>query len=199
MCVSKERTSLLIPSEENFISNKEVSDILYVWILLNGDNIDGNITINQKPRGAYKELGINYRTFYRKIDKLLEYGYIEKDGEYKYKISSKKYKYKRYVYKDIIKELYDTKINNIIKVYIYLSSLYDTNQKKGIPTYFRYNTLAKVIGYYGGKNRDSRNEKKVGGIVKKLSDMKLISYTPQYTKVGEKYQTNFILDKIVTK
>ena len=97
--MSKERTSLLIPSEENFISNKEVSDILYVWILLNGDNIDGNITINQKPRGAYKELGINYRTFYRKIDKLLEYGYIEKDGEYKYKISSKKYKYKRYVYK----------------------------------------------------------------------------------------------------
>ena len=149
MCVSKERTSLLIPSEENFISNKEVSDILYVWILLNGDNIDGNITINQKPRGAYKELGINYRTFYRKIDKLLEYGYIEKDGEYKYKISSKKYKYKRYVYKDIIKELYDTKINNIIKVYIYLD-----RQKKG-------NKYGKKVDstYFVSRNNASWNDR----------------------------------------
>lgn len=161
--MGKGRTSLLIPSEENFISNKDISDLLYVWILLNGKREDNQISISQKPRGAYKELGMCYRTFYRKLDKLLENGYIEKDGEYKYIISNKEYKYKRYVYKDIIERLYETKIDNIIKVYIYLCSLYDMNKKKGKETFFRYNTIAKVIGYYGGESRDSRNEKKVGG------------------------------------
>lgn len=197
--MGKGRTSLLIPSEENFISNKDISDLLYVWILLNGEREDNQISISQKPRGAYKELGMCYRTFYRKLDKLLENGYIEKDGEYKYIISNKEYKYKRYVYKDIIERLYETKIDNIIKVYIYLCSLYDMNKKKGSKTFFRYNTIAKVIGYYGGESRDSRNEKKVGGIVKKLAEMNLISYSPQYIKVGESYQTNFILNKIEAK
>lgn len=198
--MEQKKTAVLIPSGEEFISNKEISDIVYAWILLNGDRDELGISIDQKPRGASKEIGIDIKTFYKRLERLEQAGYLIKDGTYKYYIDNSNCKYKRYIPKEILQKLYNTRMENIIKVYVYLGSLYDTNRKKGVETFFRYNTLVNMLGYYGGKNgmnRDHRNEAKVRGVVEKLAELGLITYTPRYIKTGSTYQVNLILNNVV--
>ena len=51
----KKKPSLLIPSETKFLSNKDISDRLYVWILLNGEKYGGDPYIDKKPVNGYKK------------------------------------------------------------------------------------------------------------------------------------------------
>lgn len=190
--MKKGRHSLLIPSDDEFLSNKKISDRLYVWLLQNGDIIDRDTYINKKMRNAYKELGVNYRTFYRRIEELVKCGYLI-ENEFKYKISGEYSEFKRYVYEDIIENLYETGIDNIIKVYIFLSSLYSSYGNKA---WFNYNSILAAIGY--SHERNIKNQEKVKIILEKLVELGLIKYSRTYT-AGEKYQIKFKLLNVKTK
>lgn len=195
--MDKGRFSLLIPDDKEFICNKSISDRVYAWILINGRKENGDIYIEKTPVGAYKQIGINYRTFYNRIWNLVDAGYLE-EGECEYKVVKDISKYKRFVYKDIVQTLLDTKIDNIIKVYIELATLYDTAIKKKQQPFFRYNNLCERLGYYN-KGRSSFNENKMKSIVFKLKELKLIEYEQKYIKVGDNYQINNILLNVRTK
>lgn len=196
--MSQKRKTVMIPSEESFINNKYVSDRVYAWILLNGFEVSGNrYEFFKKPAGAYKEIGINYRTLYRRLEVLHNLHYIEdtEDLTTRYiTVNDNTIQYKKYVYKDIIQQLYNTGLDNIIKVYVYLCSLYDVNNKKGVQTFFRLNTLSHAIGYSDGTDRDTRTVERVEGLVKKLAEMKLITYKMEYKNTeGHRPQVNYIL------
>ena len=184
--VKKGRPSLLIPSDNRFLSNKKISDRVYAWILLNGERVDSDIFIDKTPRNAYKDIGINYRTFYKRLEELVENGYLE-DYEYQYKVSKDISEYNRYVYYDIVKRLYELKIDNIIKVYIYLGSMY---AQYGNNAWFTYNSILAAIGY--SHERNIRNQEKVKIIIEKLAELNLIKYCRTYEE-GSKYQIKFKL------
>lgn len=138
--MSQKRKTVMIPSEDMFIGKKYISDRLYAWIILNGLEEENNrFSFLKKPMGAYNELGINYRTLYKRIKDLYDMHYIE-DSEYStiryVTVNDDTIKHKRYIYKDILQRLYDTGLDNIIKVYIYLGSLYDNNKKKRSANFF---------------------------------------------------------------
>lgn len=181
--MNKGRPSVLIPSDKEFLSNKKISDRLYVWILLTGEKIDTDIYIDKMPRNGYKSVGINYRTFYRRLNELLENGYLE-DNEYKYKVSKVSH-FKRLIYEDIVKRLYETKIDNIIKVYVYLSTLY---AQYGSKAWFTYNSILEAIGY--NHERNVRNQNKVKEILNKLEEMGFLKYSRTYEK-GQEYLIKF--------
>ena len=167
---NKTGSSILIPNDIEFLSNKDISDRVYTWALINGENIGGEIYIDKKPRAAYKELGINYRTFYKKIDKLKEHGYLVEE-EFKYKIVKPSGKFFRYIYKDIAQKLLETKIDNIIKIYVYLGTLYGEYRAGA---YFTYNKLIETIGYSNNKNTSNKNN--ILKILEKLKELGLIKY-----------------------
>lgn len=181
--MKKGRPSVLIPSDREFLSNKKISDRLYVWILLTGERIDTDIYIDKMPRNGYKLVGINYRTFYKRIEELVEKGYLE-ENEYKYKVSKISH-FKRLIYEDIIEKLYETKIDNIIKVYVYLSSLY---AQYGDSAWFTYNSILEAIGY--NHERNTRNQNKIKNILNKLEELKLLKYSRTYEK-GQEYLIKF--------
>lgn len=189
--MNKGRSSLLIPSDERFLSNKKISDRLYIWILLNGEKIDTDIYISKTPRNGYKELEINYRTFYRRLSELEINGYLSEIGD-KYEVTKNVSNFVRYIYKDIAEKLCDTKIDNIIKVYIYLGSLYSSYGNKA---WFTYNTIIEQIGY--SNERNMKNQEKVKIILEKLEELNLIKYSRIY-KSGEKYQIKFQLLNVVS-
>lgn len=189
--MSKGRNSLLIPSDERFLSNKDISDRLYIWILLNGEKIDTDIYINKTPRDGYKELEINYRTFYRKLYALVANGYLN-EMEDKYEVTKNVSNFVRYIYKDIAEKLCNTKIDNIIKVYVYLGSLYSSYGNKA---WFTYNTILNSIGY---ATNDTRNQSKVKIILEKLEELNLIKYSRVYNQ-GDSYQIKFQLLDIVSE
>ena len=190
--MKKGKHSLLIPSSGEFLSNKKISDRLYVWLLQNGEIIEKDIYIDKKMRNAYKELGVNYRTFYRRIEELVKCGYLI-ENEYKYKISGEDSEFKRYIYEDIVEKLYETKIDNIIKVYVFLSSLYSSY---GDRAWFNYNSILAAIGY--SHKRNMKNQDKVKVILEKLVELGLIKYSRTYI-AGEKYQIKFKLLNVKTR
>ena len=147
----RKQSSLLIPNDKQFLTNKKISDRLYVWILLNGEYIEGDIYIDKKPRNAYNKLNMHYRSFYKRLEELIEEGYLIETN------------YERYIYEDTARRLLETNINNIIKIYIYLGSLYSTYGKKA---WFTYSNILSEIGY--SENRDTRNNKKIKMILEKL-------------------------------
>lgn len=193
MAVSKD--SLMMPLDTEFISNKHISDRLYAWILLNG-NRDGKVlSIPYRPQRAYKSIGICYRTFYKRLDSLVGGGYLKNDVEKKRYVVSTAYKYKRFVKRETLIKLYETEMDNIIKIYIYLSSLYEIEKKKKRRSYFRLNTLAGKIGLFQNENGDSRTEKKIKELVEKLSELGLLSYSEQKIKSRSgRPQINYIIN-----
>lgn len=193
---------IMVPSEERFIKNKYISDVVYMWILLHGKKEDdGVFSIPKKPKGAYKEIGISYLTFYKEIRELISCGFLEeysKDSN-KYILYKREYDFKRYIPKRIIEMIYETKERSLLKLYIYLASMYDYNQKRKQETFFKPNTLAEALGYSGGVNRDTRTEKKMRGLVNKLVDLKLITYTIKYEPTDHRYKVTYILKSVVKR
>lgn len=188
----RKQSSLLIPNDKQFLTNKKISDRLYVWILLNGEYIEGDIYIDKKPRNAYKKLNIDYKSFYRRLEELIDEGYLI-ETNYKYKVSKDITEYERYIYEDTARRLLETNINNIIKIYIYLGSLYSTYGKKA---WFTYSNILSEIGY--SENRDTRNNKKIKMILEKLKELGLIEYRCINSEQGE-YVKKFQILKVNKK
>lgn len=64
-----------IPSDNKFLKNKDISDRVYVWLILNSVKVNKKLFINKSnTRGAYNKIGINKRTFYKALEKLVERG-----------------------------------------------------------------------------------------------------------------------------
>lgn len=195
------KDKIMIPYEKDFIQDKEISDRVYSWILLTG-RVESNsrVSISTNLRGAYIDLGINYRTFHRKINYLLRKGFIKKyidyNGEERYiTIGSNLYYHKAYISKDVLEKLYNAKKNNIIKVYITLMVLKEN--EKNHP-YFKLDTLAREINYNMSGVPSSSINHKMEDLIKILRDLGLISYEEQSIRLlGQKSkQTNYLLTEI---
>lgn len=63
---------IMFPSSKEFIENKKISDRLYMWILLNGTYKDNGIYIKKNDSNGAKSLGVNRRTFKKRIATLIE-------------------------------------------------------------------------------------------------------------------------------
>lgn len=176
--------SFRIPSDSNFLSNKDISDRVFVWILLRGVTDGDEVYIEKKPRGGSKELNINYRTFCRRFQKIIDSDYLE-EYEDKYKVNFEVTKYKRWVYRDTLEVLLDTGIDDIIKVYIYLGTLYSTY---GDNAYFSLSEIEKNIGCSSIGRTHTNN--KIKNILKKLRELFLIRYTEnaKYCKYNKRYK-----------
>lgn len=181
------KVSIGVPSGKEFIGNKRISDRVYVWAILNSEDMGDGKYIEKCPKRAYDKIGMNYRTFYKKFHRLSVDGYLSDSGGY-YKINGIDSKYTRYIYRETLEELLNEKTENIIKIYIEISSIYDTVAKKGQVPFFRYSDICKRLGYY--EQRDTRNISKVKGIIERLREMGLIDYVERKTKVGDNYQIN---------
>lgn len=70
-----ENATVGIPSDNKFLKNKDISDRVYIWLILNSVKIRKKLFINKSNiRGAYNKIGINKRTFYKALEKLVERG-----------------------------------------------------------------------------------------------------------------------------
>ena len=187
----KKKPSLLIPSETKFLSNKDISDRLYVWILLNGEKDGGDTYIDKKPVNGYKKLGISYRTFYKKLKELVENNYLEDCG-YAYRVVTDNFEFSRLIYKNIAETLYQTGIDNIIKVYIYLGTLYSAYGKKA---YFTFNKLSEDIGYLS--KRSVEVKKNMENIISKLEELGLVKCYKD-TECGERYHVRYKIAYVKT-
>lgn len=185
--MSKNAT-VAIPSDNVFLSNKDISDRVYVWMILNSIKLNKKLFTNKnKVRGAYNKIGMNYRTFCKAVDNLIAGGYL-KDIEFQYEITNitlKISKYKRYVSYDILEKLYNTGIDNIIKVYLFLSSLYSMY---GTESFFTYSTILNSIGY--SYKKQTYNHKKIQSMLDKLEEMGMIKYCRTYTP-GDSYKIKY--------
>ena len=163
-----ERSSIIIPSDKDFMKNKEVSDRVYVWFLLNGEyRGDGTYMKKWGNKGA-TTTGLNSRTFNKKMNKLLELRYIEDCGE-EYRIKFNNQAYKRYLYRDTAEKLLSKKKDYLIKIYMWLGSYYDSY---GDRAYFTYSGLLKGIGLSYLHN--SRNGEKAQRLIDNLVEMGLL-------------------------
>lgn len=187
----KKKPSLLIPSETKFLSNKDISDRLYMWILLNGEKDGGDTYIDKKPVNGYKKLGISYRTFYKKLKKLVENNYLEDCG-YAYRVVTDNFEFSRLIYKNVAETLYQTGIDNIIKVYIYLGTLYSAYGKKA---YFTFNKLSEDIGYLS--KRSVEVKKNMENIISKLEELGLVKCYKD-TECGERYHVRYKIAYVKT-
>lgn len=183
-----EMATVAIPSDNKFLGNKDISDRVYVWLILNSTMIKKKLFINKSSiRGAYNKIGINKRTFYKAFNNLAELGYIV-ENEYQYEIANitlKISKYKRYVSYDILSKLYGVGIENIIKVYLFLSSLYSMY---GTESFFTYSTILHSIGY--SYKKQTYNHKKVQKMLDKLKEIGVLKYCRTYTP-GDSYQIKY--------
>ena len=167
------KLTLGMPSGADFIGDKDIDDRLYSYMLLHsskGLEKEARLFHKTKLRGAYKDIGINYRTMLKRLDHLVGGGYIIEFKDI-YELSVKGCKYKKYIYRDTLSRLYSTGEKDIIKLYIYLSSLY-TQYKTA--AYFTYNSLVGVLGYSSYKN--NRKRKDIKRLLETLREMKLINY-----------------------
>ena len=167
------KLTLGMPSGEDFIGDKDIDDRLYSYMLLHSSKgLEKGTRLFQKAklRGAYKETGTCYRTLLRKLGYLVDGGYVIEFKEV-YELGVKGHKYKKYICKDTLSKLYLTGEKDIIKLYIYLSSLYTQYKTEA---YFTYNSLVGVLGYSSYKN--NRKRKDIIRLLETLRDIKLINY-----------------------
>lgn len=164
------RKTLAIPNTEEFLKNKDISDMLYAGILLRGKKEGSYTYISKKDKKICVELGIDYyRTYKKRIAALVDGGYLE-NYEDRYRVVFRtKNNYSKFVYGEIIEKLYDTKIDNLIKVYVRLSWLYYLKKDEA---WFTYNSLLEAIGYNHYKN--TRNRNKMKAMIEKLEEIGLL-------------------------
>lgn len=172
--MSRARPMVMFPSTKDFIEDKNLSDRIYMWILLNGKYEKDGIYISKKIKDAMNALNMNYHTLKKKLQNLIDKGYIKfsDNGEY-YVIEKKELQYKRYIYRDIAEQLYNTKIDNIIKLYIVLSSYHD--KYRGTQNEdFSYSLLLKRLGMSYKHNAFQID--KMEKMLDKLVELGLIEY-----------------------
>lgn len=172
--MSRARPMVMFPSTKDFIEDKNLSDRIYMWILLNGKYEKDGIYISKKIKDAMDALDMNYHTLKKKLQNLIDKGYIKfsDNGEY-YVIEKKELQYKRYIYRDIAEQLYNAKTDNIIKLYIVLSSYHD--KYRGTQNEdFSYSLLLKRLGMSYKHNAFQID--KMEKMLDKLVELGLIEY-----------------------
>lgn len=189
--MSNENKVYSIPSGDNFLKDKNISDRMYLWILNTSVKIGGDLFIPKIIRNGYKELNMNYRTFKKRFNRFVEKEFLI-EYEKAYLISNKSSAYHRIVPKKILQTLYDTGIENITKVYIYLSSLYTTYRTN---SYFTYKSIAETIGVETGSRNRYRIYDKIEVILQKLSELGLITYIE--TSGESKYNIRYKVTKVI--
>lgn len=191
--MSNENKVYSIPSGDNFLKDKNISDRMYLWILNTSVKIGGDLFIPKIIRNGYKELNMNYRTFKKRFNRFVEKEFLI-EYEKAYLISNKSSAYHRIIPKNILQTLYDTGIENITKVYIYLSSLYTTYRAN---SYFTYESIAERIGAQTESRNKYRIYDKIEIMLQKLSELELISYIE--TSGESKYNMRYKVIKVVNK
>ncbi len=136
-----------LPSGEGFMDNKNFNDLIYAYL-----QAVSYREPSKKDRYVWKRdfikkdvaktLKINFRTFQRRFDYLVENGYvIIKDEIYELpKISE----YNFYIPLDTLKYLIDTTNEDVIRMYVYLGQL---KKCMGKESYFTKSKLLILMGY----------------------------------------------------
>lgn len=170
--LGRRKSTLAIPNTEEFLKNKNISDRMYACILLKG-NKEGIYTYIEKgSRYICNELQIDYyRTYKKRIAALVEGGYLENCGN-RYRVSLRtSADYSKYIDREIVEKLYNTGLDNLIKVYVRLSWLYYLKKEEA---WFTYNSLLDIIGY--DHNKQTKNREKMRMMLEKLEELGLIQY-----------------------
>lgn len=190
-----------LPSGEGFMDNKNFNDLIYAYL-----QAVSYRDPNKKDRYVWKRdfikrdvakiLKINFRTFQRRFDYLVENGYvIVKDEVYELpKISE----YNFYIPLDTLKYLINTTNEDVIKIYVYLGQL---KKCMGKEAYFTKSKLLVLMGYKttasdGVKaSTNKRDWERINNILDMLEDkLKLIEckkvYEPYKNGTTEKIYYN---------
>lgn len=190
-----------LPSGEGFMDNKNFNDLIYAYL-----QAVSYRDPNKKDRYVWKRdfikkdvaktLKINFRTFQRRFNYLVENGYvIVKDEIYELpKISE----YNFYIPLDTLKYLIDTTNEDVIRMYVYLGQL---KKCMGKEAYFTKSKLLVLMGYKttasdGVKaSTNKRDWERINNILDMLEDkLKLIEckkvYEPYKNGTTEKIYYN---------
>lgn len=182
----QEEELVAFPSGEDFLANRELSDRLYTYALLYGGYLDTGMFSNSfSSRGLYKKLGISYRLMQKQLYNMVSANYFKQNGA-EYLLDINPSGYTRYVDREILEKLYEENISDLIKVYIYLSSLYSVYKDKA---WFSYNTIATALGYKA--QRCMSNKNKMQELVTKLKELGLVKY--KQNPNSNIYKISFIL------
>lgn len=143
--VNKTNMSIMFPSSKEFIENKKISDRVYMWILLRGVYQDNGIYLYEKLSSGANELNIDIRTLKKKLQILVNEGYVNKSENDYYFIPKQEMKYKRYMPRETAEKLLNINIEHIIKVFIILCT-YHERYTGSINEDFSYRILLERIG-----------------------------------------------------
>lgn len=113
----------IIPTDKNFLSDKKISDRLYIWLLLHKEELSNKNEFEVRKL-ACKELSIDKRTYQTKLKYLVDRGYINKSEGI---LSVLKMKYSNYtkINRVTLDKLLSFGKENIIKLYALLKALYE--------------------------------------------------------------------------
>lgn len=177
------RSTIIVPSDSKFMEDKEINDRVYIWFILYGTYRRDGIYMNRYRNKGAKEIGINERTFKKRLNKLIECKYIEEHSDKEYRIPFKNNQYIRYIYRDTAEILFNEETDNIIKTYIWLGSYYDNYKEKAT---FTHSGILKGIGLSYLHN--THNQEKMKDIIKKLSNIGILKYSKEYDERSGYYR-----------
>ena len=188
-----EQESLLVfPSGEDFLANRELSDRLYAYALMYGGYLNTGLFSNSfTDRGLYKKLDISYRLMKKQLYNMVEYNYFKKNGS-EYLLDINPSGYVRYVSREILEILYEQNMEELIKTYIYLSSLYSVYKNKA---WFSYNTIATALGYKA--QRCMSNKNKMKELVDRLVELGMVQY--KNNSNSSNFKISFVLTYVRMK
>lgn len=176
-----------LPADSLYLEDRNISDIIYTWFILNSKGVKGIFIVDKPLRGVYKTLGMSYKTFWKKLNYLIESGYLIDNGDKTYIVDKSKWEMKRYVDFKIITKIHGTGIEDIIKVYTFLAT---KNSGKEELKWFTRVMLCKKIGY-----SSQRHSNKIEDIIRKLIELGVLRYESEY-KI---YEGNTIKINKITK
>lgn len=174
-----EEQIMKIPSDAKFLKNKDISDILFAYLyLVSYPDENGKMKLNRYKFNGAKFLGINKRTYYKKLTALEDNKHIKIENQM---IEVKCNRLKNYCWipRSTLEVLVGSKMPNIIKVYISLMIFYENHTD----SWFTCKSLLEQIGY-SGMNQSSNN-KKIKEMLKYLQDYDLIDFKVEHCKEYE--------------
>lgn len=171
-----EEQIMKIPSDANFLKNKDISDILFAYLyLVSYPDENGKMKLNRYKFNGAKFFDMDKRTYYKKLAALEDNKHIKIENQM---IEVKCNRLKNYCWipRSTLEVLVGSKIPNIIKVYISLMIFYENHTD----SWFTCKSLLEQIGYSGMKQ--SSNNKKIKEMLKYLQDYDLIDFKVEHCK-----------------
>lgn len=153
-----------------------------MWILLRGVYQDSGIYLYEKLSSGANELNIDIRTLKKKLQILVNEGYVNKSENDCYFIPKQEMKYKRYIPRETAEKLLSINIEHIIKVFIILCT-YHERYIGSINEDFSYRILLERIGIFDGAY-NSRTANNMECMLNILKNKGLIDYgiSPRYNE-----------------